>query len=163
MLSFEHWSANERVRGKPRRGQMKKLLEIAHRMDDYACMWNGVEDLYIRDTGETLPPKFFYVLSGFGSFCYIQHRRFLSQRLLRRSFWREQYRAVLLPNHRLRQDTSSKPGRAYIQPTHKSCSYRNAVLICSTKSPYFVEILRNLLTNQSVVLYHMNTTEVSLL
>lgn len=91
----------------------------------------------------------------------IQHRRFLSQRLLRRSFWREQYRVVLLPNHRLRQDTSSKPGRAYTQPTHKSCSYRNAVLICSTKSPYFLEILRNLLTNQSVVLYHMNTTEVS--
>lgn len=51
---------------------MKKLLEIAHRMDDYACMWNGVEDLYIRDTGETLPPKFFYVLSGFGSFCYMK-------------------------------------------------------------------------------------------
>lgn len=51
---------------------MKKLLEVAHRIDDYACMWNGVEDLYIRDTGETLPPKFFYVLSSFGSFCYMK-------------------------------------------------------------------------------------------
>ena len=51
---------------------MKKILEVAHRMDDYACMWNGVEDLYIRDTGETLPSKFFYVLSSFGSFCYMK-------------------------------------------------------------------------------------------
>lgn len=51
---------------------MKKILAIPHRMDDYACMWNGVEDLYIRDTGETLPPKFFYVLSSFGSFCYMK-------------------------------------------------------------------------------------------
>ena len=41
-------------------------------MDDYTCMWNGVEDLYIRDTGEMLPPKFFYVLSSFGSFCYMK-------------------------------------------------------------------------------------------
>ena len=51
---------------------MKKLIQIAHRMDDYVCMWNGVEDIYIRDTGETLPPKFFFVLSSFGSFCYMK-------------------------------------------------------------------------------------------
>ena len=51
---------------------MKKILAVPHHMDDYACMWNGVEDLYIRDTGETLPPKFFYVLSSFGSFCYMK-------------------------------------------------------------------------------------------
>ena len=51
---------------------MKKILAVPHHMDDYACMWNGVEDLYIRDTGETLSPKFFYVLSSFGSFCYMK-------------------------------------------------------------------------------------------
>ncbi|MDO4304870.1 MAG: BtrH N-terminal domain-containing protein [Bacillota bacterium] len=51
---------------------MKNIIEIAHRMDDYVCMWNGVEDIYIRDTGETLPPKFFFVLSSFGSFCYMK-------------------------------------------------------------------------------------------
>ncbi len=34
---------------------MKKILDVAHRMDDYTGMWNGVEDLYIRDTGEMLP------------------------------------------------------------------------------------------------------------
>ena len=48
------------------------MIKIAHHMDDYVCMWNGVEDLYIRDTGEVLPPKFFFVLSSFGSFCYMK-------------------------------------------------------------------------------------------
>lgn len=51
---------------------MKNIIEITHRMDDYVCMWNGVEDLYISDTRETLPPKFFFVLSSFGSFCYMK-------------------------------------------------------------------------------------------
>ena len=51
---------------------MKKIIELTHRMDDYVCMWNGVEDLYICDTGEKLPPKFFFVLSSFGSFCYMK-------------------------------------------------------------------------------------------
>lgn len=51
---------------------MKKIIELTHRMDDYVCMWNGVEDLYICDTGEKLPPKFFFVLSSFGTFCYMK-------------------------------------------------------------------------------------------
>lgn len=51
---------------------MKNMIQIAHHVDDYECMWNGVEDIYIRDTGEALPPKFFFVLSGFGSFCYMK-------------------------------------------------------------------------------------------
>ena len=51
---------------------MKRIIDLPHRMDDYACMWNGVEDLYIRETGETLPPKSFFVLSSFGSFCYMK-------------------------------------------------------------------------------------------
>lgn len=51
---------------------MKRMIEIAHRMDDYVCMWNGIEDIYIRDTGEELPPKFFFVLGSFGSFCYMK-------------------------------------------------------------------------------------------
>ena len=51
---------------------MKNIIKIAHHMDDYVCMWNGVEDIYIRDTGETLPPKFFFVLSSFGGFCYMK-------------------------------------------------------------------------------------------
>ncbi|MDO5602321.1 MAG: BtrH N-terminal domain-containing protein, partial [Oscillospiraceae bacterium] len=51
---------------------MKNIIEMTHRMDDYVCMWNGVEDLYISDTRETLPPKFFFVISSFGSFCYMK-------------------------------------------------------------------------------------------
>ncbi len=50
----------------------KKWIPLKHHMDDYECMWNGIEDLYIRDTGEKLPPSFFFVLSGFGSFCYMK-------------------------------------------------------------------------------------------
>lgn len=50
----------------------KKLISIKHHQDDYECMWNGIEDLYIRDTGEILPPSFFFILSGFGSFCYMK-------------------------------------------------------------------------------------------
>lgn len=49
-----------------------KILEIPHYQDDYECMWNGIEDLYIQDTGETLPPSLFFILSSFGSFCYMK-------------------------------------------------------------------------------------------
>lgn len=59
---------------------MRKLIETAHHLDDYECMWNGIEDLYTRDTGEELPPNFFFVLASFGSFCYMK----LSQCDLRR-------------------------------------------------------------------------------
>lgn len=50
----------------------KKLIALKHHVDDYECMWNGIEDLYIQCTGEILPPSFFFVLSGFGSFCYMK-------------------------------------------------------------------------------------------
>lgn len=50
----------------------EKLIKLKHHMDDYECMWNGIEDLYIRDTGEKLPPSFFFSLSSFGSFCYMK-------------------------------------------------------------------------------------------
>lgn len=49
----------------------KKLIMLKHHADDYECMWNGIEDLYIRDTGEQLPPSFFFSLSSFGSFCFM--------------------------------------------------------------------------------------------
>lgn len=50
----------------------RKLISLKHHVDDYECMWNGIEDLYIRDTGEKLPPSFFFILSAFGSFCYMK-------------------------------------------------------------------------------------------
>jgi len=49
-----------------------KLITLKHHADDYECMWNGIEDLYIQASGETLPPSFFFVLSAFGSFCYMK-------------------------------------------------------------------------------------------
>lgn len=48
----------------------KNYVELEHHLDDYECMWNGIEDLYIHKMKEELPPNLFFVLSGFGSFCY---------------------------------------------------------------------------------------------
>ena len=31
-----------------KKNDMKKIIELPHRMDDYACMWNGIEDLYMQ-------------------------------------------------------------------------------------------------------------------
>ena len=45
---------------------------MKHHMHDYECMWNGIEDIYINKTGETLSNNFFFLLSGFGSFCYLK-------------------------------------------------------------------------------------------
>jgi hypothetical protein len=50
----------------------ESMITLKHHADDYECMWNGIEDLYIRDTGEKLPPSFFFILSAFGSFCYMK-------------------------------------------------------------------------------------------
>ena len=50
----------------------KKLITLKHHLDDYECMWNGIEDLYIQDTKDKLPPNFFFCLSSFGSFCYMK-------------------------------------------------------------------------------------------
>lgn len=50
----------------------EKLIRLKHHKDDHECMWNGIEDLYIRDTGEKLPPSFFFSISSFGSFCYMK-------------------------------------------------------------------------------------------
>ncbi len=52
--------------------KMNKQIDLPHRKDDYVCMWNGVEDIYISQTGQTLPPKFFFVLASFGSICYMK-------------------------------------------------------------------------------------------
>lgn len=49
-----------------------KLITLKHHAHDYECMWNGIEDLYIQAAGETLPPSFFFILSAFGTFCYMK-------------------------------------------------------------------------------------------
>lgn len=51
---------------------MKKILELNHHLDDYECMWNGIEDLYMNETKEKIPDQFFFAMSGFCSFAYIK-------------------------------------------------------------------------------------------
>jgi len=61
---------------------MKKTIEMNHHMDDFECMWNGIEDLYINKTGESLPPSFFFSLASFGSFCYMKMPKIEIKRLI---------------------------------------------------------------------------------
>lgn len=50
---------------------MWKLIEnFSHHLDDYECMWNGIEDIYMNITGESLPDQFFFAMSGCCSFAY---------------------------------------------------------------------------------------------
>lgn len=51
---------------------MQKTIQLQHHFDDYECMWNGIEDLYIEKTSEQLPPSFFFSMASFGSFCYLK-------------------------------------------------------------------------------------------
>ncbi|HPD88813.1 MAG TPA: BtrH N-terminal domain-containing protein [Oscillospiraceae bacterium] len=44
------------------------LISVKHHVDDYECMWNGIEDLYLTKSGETIPDFFFFSLSGIGNF-----------------------------------------------------------------------------------------------
>lgn len=41
--------------------KMKKVIEnLSHHYDDYECMWNGIEDIYMSKTGESIPSQFFF-------------------------------------------------------------------------------------------------------
>ncbi|MCC0738546.1 BtrH N-terminal domain-containing protein [Clostridioides sp. ZZV14-5902] len=51
---------------------MRKIIEIKHHSHDYECMWNGIEDIYMNKMDESLPNDFFFLLAGFGSFCYLR-------------------------------------------------------------------------------------------
>lgn len=61
---------------------MVKIIELSHHLDDYECMWNGIEDIYISQTKQTLPPSFFFSLSSFGSFCYMKTNKAKIKRLV---------------------------------------------------------------------------------
>lgn len=50
----------------------EKLIQIRHHVDDYECMWNGIEDLYLTKTGETIPDFFFFAMAGIGNFIYLR-------------------------------------------------------------------------------------------
>lgn len=44
--------------------------------------WNGIEDLYMDKTGEILPENLFFLLSGFGSFCYMKTEKSELKRMI---------------------------------------------------------------------------------
>jgi hypothetical protein len=44
------------------------LISVKHHVDDYECMWNGIEALYLTKSGETIPDFFFFSLSGIWNF-----------------------------------------------------------------------------------------------
>lgn len=48
------------------------IKDFTHHLDDYECMWNGIEDIYMNRTGEKLPDQFFFAMSGFCSFAYLK-------------------------------------------------------------------------------------------
>ncbi len=52
---------------------MKKIINnIKHHSEDYECMWNGIEDLYMSVTKTKIPNQFFFAMSGFCSFVYLK-------------------------------------------------------------------------------------------
>lgn len=61
---------------------MKKIINLIHHLDDYECMWNGIEDLYISKSGEQLPKNMFFSLASFGSFCYMKLNKSNIKRLV---------------------------------------------------------------------------------
>ncbi|MCS4481028.1 hypothetical protein JQ038_05995 [Clostridium botulinum] len=36
----------------------KKVIKLRHKVCDYTCMWNGIEDLYQTRLGEDIPDFF---------------------------------------------------------------------------------------------------------
>jgi len=58
----------------------KKLIIMNHHVDDYECMWNGIEDIYRQKSGEELPPGFFFCLSGIGKFIYLKNKNMSPKR-----------------------------------------------------------------------------------
>lgn len=53
----------------------RKVITVAHHVDDYECMWNGIEDLYMTQTGEEFPPFFFFSVAGSGNFMYMKSNK----------------------------------------------------------------------------------------
>ncbi len=51
---------------------MRRIENLTHHQDDYECMWNGIEDIYISRMKEKIPNQFFFAMSGFGGFAYIK-------------------------------------------------------------------------------------------
>lgn len=64
----------------------QKVIELRHKVCDYTCMWNGIEDLYQTKLGEDIPDYFFFCLSGIGKFVYL---KFSSGNMRRMASWND--------------------------------------------------------------------------
>ncbi|NFE79075.1 DUF4872 domain-containing protein [Clostridium sporogenes] len=64
----------------------KKVIELRHKVCDYTCMWNGIEDLYQTRLGEDIPDYFFFCLSGIGEFIYL---KFSNGNMRRMASWND--------------------------------------------------------------------------
>jgi hypothetical protein len=52
-----------------------KKLNLPHEICEYACMWNGIDDLYEFKTGIRPPKYLFFGISGFGNFVYLKNSK----------------------------------------------------------------------------------------
>ena len=64
----------------------QKVIKLRHKVCDYICMWNGIEDLYQTKLGEDIPDYFFFCLSGLGKFVYL---KFSSGNMRRMASWND--------------------------------------------------------------------------
>lgn len=63
--------------------QKRKIIEnFTHHQDDYECMWNGIEDIYINKTKEKIPNQFFFAMSGFCGCAYIKTNKAEIKRMI---------------------------------------------------------------------------------
>ncbi len=52
-----------------------KLITHEHKVCDYTCMWNGIQDIYQQKSGEDVPGYLFFCLSGIGNFVYLSFKQ----------------------------------------------------------------------------------------
>lgn len=52
----------------------KKIIEMKHHMCDGCCMWSGIEDIYVNQSGEEVPEAFLFALSSYGENVYLKFR-----------------------------------------------------------------------------------------
>lgn len=65
-----------------------KYIHLHHHVDSFECFWNGIEDIYMTETGEEIPDCFFFTLSGLGEFSYEISE---SQPIKRQALWNTIY------------------------------------------------------------------------
>ena len=61
---------------------MKKIINLAHHVDDYECMWNGIEDMYMAKSHENIPSFLFFSISAIGKFCYLKTNKSKIKRMV---------------------------------------------------------------------------------